>query len=206
MPERGLWVIDAMLPGGGSVARILQLTINGSATVKYSEKPIANPYVLLREEFDDWAVLFDPDSGHGFGLNPTGVYLWKLLDGEHSLGAILEALHRDALDVPEEAGDHLVAFVEELAQRGLASYDVASSHGQSGCSSPCPAGAPENAPNGGLETGRFKEGTKLRYERPQLETFTLERSAQGAYCMQGTIASVYPETPDFKQRRCPLRG
>ena len=45
------------------------------------DKPIANPLVVLREEFDDWAILFDPDTGNAFGLNPTGVYLWKLLDG-----------------------------------------------------------------------------------------------------------------------------
>ena len=49
------------------------------------DKPIANPFILLREEFDDWAVVFDPDTGHGFGLNPTGVYVWKVLDGEHSI-------------------------------------------------------------------------------------------------------------------------
>jgi len=48
------------------------------------DKPIANPVVLLREEFDDWAILFNPDATlgfSGFGLNPTGVYVWKLLDG-----------------------------------------------------------------------------------------------------------------------------
>ena len=28
-----------------------------------SDMPIANPLVVLREEFDDWAVLFDPDKG-----------------------------------------------------------------------------------------------------------------------------------------------
>ena len=53
--------------------------------MKNGEKPIAAPFVLLREEFDDWAVLFNPDAAFGFGgfgLNPTGVSVWKLLDGE----------------------------------------------------------------------------------------------------------------------------
>ncbi len=49
-------------------------------------KPIVNPYVQLREEFDDWAILFNPDTGRGFGLNPTGVRVWKLLDGEQHRG------------------------------------------------------------------------------------------------------------------------
>ena len=29
------------------------------------KKPVANPFVLLREEFGDWAVLYNPDPGHG---------------------------------------------------------------------------------------------------------------------------------------------
>ena len=29
----------------------------------HEDKPIANPLIVLREEFDDWAILFDPDSG-----------------------------------------------------------------------------------------------------------------------------------------------
>jgi hypothetical protein len=56
--------------------------------MKNGEKPIANPFVLLREEFDDWAILFDLNSGHGFGLSPIGVYVWKFLDGEHSVDAL----------------------------------------------------------------------------------------------------------------------
>ena len=87
------------------------------------EKPITNPYVVLREEFDDWAVLFNPDTGHGFGLNPTGVYIWKLLDGAHSSDDMLKALCRDAVDVPPGADEHLIAFIEELTEQGLVGYD-----------------------------------------------------------------------------------
>ena len=58
--------------------------------MKSDEKPIANPLIILREEFDDWAVLFDPDTGCCFGLSPTGVFVWKLLDGEHSVDDLLE--------------------------------------------------------------------------------------------------------------------
>ena len=41
-----------------------------SEVVPESDKPVANSLVVLREEFDDWAVLFDPDTGSGFGINP----------------------------------------------------------------------------------------------------------------------------------------
>ena len=88
------------------------------------DKPIANPLVVLREEFDDWAILFDPDTGNAFGLNPTGVYLWKLLDGKHSIDEMLQSLRQEAEEVPEEAGDHLREFIADLTKRGLAGHEL----------------------------------------------------------------------------------
>ena len=89
-----------------------------------NDKPIANPLVVLREEFDDWAILFDPDTGDAFGLNPTGVYLWKLLDGAHSIDDMLESLRQDAEGIPDEVYDHLSEFIAELVKQGLAGYEV----------------------------------------------------------------------------------
>ena len=45
-----------------------------------SANPVANPLIVLREEFDDWAILFDPDTGSAVGINPVGVAIWKVLD------------------------------------------------------------------------------------------------------------------------------
>ena len=42
---------------------------------------IANPLMVLREEFDDWALLFDPDTSHSYGLNQVSVFIYKRLDG-----------------------------------------------------------------------------------------------------------------------------
>ena len=92
--------------------------------MKKESKPIANPLIVLREEFDDWAILFDPDTGNAFGLNPTGVYLWKLLDGGHTVEDMIRDLRRDAEDVPVEVSDHVSEFVEELTKRGLAGHEV----------------------------------------------------------------------------------
>jgi SynChlorMet cassette protein ScmD len=87
-------------------------------------KPIANPELILREEFDDWAVLFDPDSGDGFGLSPTSVFIWKLLDGKHTEESILEQLRHHFDDVPEEADAHVREFVQSLVSHGFAGYEV----------------------------------------------------------------------------------
>jgi len=87
------------------------------------KRPVANPTVVLREEFDDWAVLFDPDSGEAYGLDPVSVFIWRLLDGQHSLAEILEKLRHECEEgIPDEAPDHLREFIEDLSSKGLAGY------------------------------------------------------------------------------------
>ena len=88
------------------------------------DKPIANPLVVLREEFDDWAILFDPDTGNAVGLNPVGVFIWRLLDGSHTRRDILKKLRESCEKIPEEAEDHLKDFIESLVERGLAGYEI----------------------------------------------------------------------------------
>jgi SynChlorMet cassette protein ScmD len=89
---------------------------------------VKNPWLILwscsREEFDDWAVLFNPDTGRGFGLSPAGVYVWKLLDGEHTIDALFTEICHHAEDVPEGAEEHIGAFIEALVAEGLAGYKL----------------------------------------------------------------------------------
>jgi SynChlorMet cassette protein ScmD len=84
----------------------------------------ANPLLVLREEFDDWAVLFDPDTGDAFGLNPVSVFVWKRLDGKHTIQDILKELREESDDVPETAGQDIEEFIEELVEKGYAGYEV----------------------------------------------------------------------------------
>lgn len=92
--------------------------------MKNDDKPIANSLIVLREEFDDWAVLFDPDSGNGFGLNPVSVFIWKRLDGQSTLEDILKALNKNCENIPEDAESYVKKFIEELVEKGLAGYEI----------------------------------------------------------------------------------
>ncbi len=83
-------------------------------------KPLANPSIVLREEFDDSAILFDPDSGDTFGLNPTGVFIWKRLDGRHGIENILREVRETHKNLPEEVEKQLKDFIQDLADRGFA--------------------------------------------------------------------------------------
>ena len=79
--------------------------------MKLSSKPIINPVVVLREEFDDWAVLFNPDTANAVGINPVGVAVWKLMDGKRSLEELVDEIKDRFSDVPDAAIEDLTAFV-----------------------------------------------------------------------------------------------
>ena len=84
----------------------------------------ANPTVVLREEFDDSAVLFDPDTGEGYGLNPVGIFVWKLLDGEHTVDQIKNKVSEGFRNIEEHAGEQIEGFLEDLLENGLVGSEI----------------------------------------------------------------------------------
>ena len=88
------------------------------------DKPIANPIVVLREEFDDWAILFNPDTASAVGINPVGVAVWKRMDGKNSLKEIVWEIKTNFQDAPEAALEEISAFVGKLAERGYVGYEM----------------------------------------------------------------------------------
>lgn len=92
--------------------------------MKLSDKPVANPIVVLREEFDDWAVLFNPDTAGAVGINPVGVAVWKLMNGKRSLGEIAAHVKAQFYDVPETVDEELSDFVGNLAESGFVGYSL----------------------------------------------------------------------------------
>lgn len=92
--------------------------------MKDTDRPMANPTIVLREEFDDWAVLFDPDTGDAFGLNPLSVFIWKRLDGNRTLTEILVEVKKECDDVPDDAEDQILKFADQLVAKGLAGFQA----------------------------------------------------------------------------------
>jgi SynChlorMet cassette protein ScmD len=88
------------------------------------DRPITNPTVVLREEFDDWAILFNPDTADAVGTNPVGVAVWKLMDGKRSLEKIVAEIKDQFADVPDAATKDVTAFIKDLAKRGFVGYEL----------------------------------------------------------------------------------
>lgn len=89
-----------------------------------TDKPIANPLAVLREEFDDCAILFNPDNAKAVGLNPVGVAVWKLLDGRHDLQAISKCIREEFDETPETAAEEIQKFIDNLAEHAFVGYEV----------------------------------------------------------------------------------
>ncbi len=91
-----------------------------------TDKPIANPIVVLREEFDDWAVLFNPDTANAVGTNPVGVEVWKRMDGKKSLADIVSEIKNSFVDTPDAVFKEIADFVDKLAENGFVGLEVES--------------------------------------------------------------------------------
>lgn len=89
-----------------------------------TDKPIVNPNVVLREEFDDWAVLFNSDTAGAMGTNPVGVAVWKCMDGKKSLEDIVLEIKNNFQDTPEAVSKEIVVFVNALAENGFVGLEV----------------------------------------------------------------------------------
>ena len=92
-----------------------------------SDKPIVNPLVVLREEFDDWAVLFNPDTADAVGINPIGIVVWKKMDGTRTLADLVAQVRATFAEVPDSVNDEVSAFVDNLAQKGFVGYEASAS-------------------------------------------------------------------------------
>jgi len=78
---------------------------------------VTSPIIVLREESDDWGILFDPDTGNIIGINPVGVAIWKLLDGTHSFNDILTRIESEFECKVEQIRDDIETFINGLLEQ-----------------------------------------------------------------------------------------
>ena len=80
-------------------------------TALTTEKFICNPDVVLREEDEDGALLFNPDTNQVKVINNTALFIWKLCDGSRSLAEMIANL-KEAFD--EVPGDQVEKDVQDF--------------------------------------------------------------------------------------------
>lgn len=80
----------------------------------------ANPSIVFREESDNWAILFDPDTRASVGLNPIGAFIFRHLDGSNTSKQIVHKLTIQCSNVPSNAHEIVCTFLHELVDSGMA--------------------------------------------------------------------------------------
>lgn len=80
-----------------------------------------NPVIIFRREFDDSGILFNPENGEIFGLNPTAALVWECLGKNMSKLEILAELSAKAQNIPETASDDFDEFITSLKERNFVS-------------------------------------------------------------------------------------
>lgn len=79
---------------------------------------LRNTNVLWRE-LDGEAILLDPQQGCSYNLNVVGTFIWKLLDGSHSIDDLVQAISA-AYEVEEsQARSDLESLLHDLRQNNL---------------------------------------------------------------------------------------
>ena len=74
---------------------------------------------IMQKELADGPALIDPYRRVLIQLNPTGVEIWGLLDGERSVLEIIGAL-RDRFEVSDETlKKDVISFLKELFRREM---------------------------------------------------------------------------------------
>lgn len=82
-----------------------------------------NPVVVCQEGSDGWAALINSDTVGSIALNPTGVVVWRLVDGRRSDQEIVAAVCQHFQDVPESVADDVLSLLETLAADGFIGYE-----------------------------------------------------------------------------------
>jgi SynChlorMet cassette protein ScmD len=87
-------------------------------------KIAANPSTVFREEFDDWALLYNPETGSVYGLNPVGAFIRKRMDGNQTIGDFVELVKSYFEEVPSNIEQDITVFIEDLVNKGFVEYNV----------------------------------------------------------------------------------
>jgi len=79
-----------------------------------------NPDVVLREEDESGALLFNPDTNQVKVINVTGLFIWKQFRSKNNAKTVHKAILETYEDVPEgQVTQDLDEFINELLTTGF---------------------------------------------------------------------------------------
>ncbi len=92
--------------------------------MELATKPIPNPTAVLQENSDGWGVLVNMDTAGSVALNPTGIIVWKLIDGKRGVAEIIAKVTSQFNHVPDTVASDIETLINTLVEEGLIGYEV----------------------------------------------------------------------------------
>jgi hypothetical protein len=81
---------------------------------------IRNPDVVVHEEDEDGALVFNPDNDQVKVLNRTGFFIWRLCDGTNDLdGMIIAVNNAYAGAAGHQVARQVASFIDEMVRSGF---------------------------------------------------------------------------------------
>jgi hypothetical protein len=87
--------------------------------MELSAQPLVNPAVVWRQVLPGEAVLVNLDTAASLALNPTGLVVWQLVDGERSVAQIVAAVRDHFKEVPDSVAADVGELLDTLAEEGF---------------------------------------------------------------------------------------
>ena len=88
--------------------------------MKTSQIYLQNPDIIVKEEDEDGAIIYNPDTDQVKLLNPTGLFIWKLCNGTNGNVDIIQEINNSFSDIPENnVVNQMESFITSMLQDGF---------------------------------------------------------------------------------------
>ena len=83
-------------------------------------------HAVLRQEGNEWGILFDADNGEGFAVDPVAVFIWKQLDGKKTVGDIIHLIKQNFIGAPDDVtiACNCNEFINQLVEQKLVTVEI----------------------------------------------------------------------------------
>jgi hypothetical protein len=78
---------------------------------------------ILKEEADNWGILYKPEKDLSFTINPVGAFIWKRLNTGCSVRDLIDKVKETFINVPEAVENDVVELIERLLEKELVTVE-----------------------------------------------------------------------------------
>lgn len=84
-----------------------------------AERWMQLPEIVFRDDFQDDALLFDPETDKAYRLNRTGVLVWQALETGATVEEVIGRVRANTSDHPASLEDDVRGFYSLLQEKSL---------------------------------------------------------------------------------------